>query len=116
MELTPPSIAKITRPTALHLLNRPRLFAALDQARHRAAAWVTAPPGFGKTSLASSYVAHPGFDCVWYCRNVPAPQNANAAAYNPIQTLIGLHAGNYLNAEQHARLVIAKDGSSIETH
>lgn len=58
MELTPPNIAKITRPTALHLLNRPRLFAALDRARHRAATWVTAPPGFGKTSLASSYVAH----------------------------------------------------------
>ena len=66
MELTPPNIAKITRPTALHLLNRPRLFAALDRVRHRAATWVTAPPGFGKTSLASSYVAYHGLDCVWY--------------------------------------------------
>lgn len=66
MELTPPNIAKITRPTALHLLNRPRLFAALDRVRHRAATWVTAPPGFGKTSLASSHVAYHGLDCVWY--------------------------------------------------
>jgi len=66
MEAPPPNIAKITRPKALHLLDRPRLFAALDRARQGAATWVTAPPGFGKTSLASSYVAHCGLDCVWY--------------------------------------------------
>lgn len=61
-----PSIAKITRPKASRLTERPRLFAALDEARQVSATWVSAPPGFGKTSLASSYVEQRGFDCLWY--------------------------------------------------
>jgi len=66
MKPLPPDIAKITRPKASRLIARPRLFAALDEARQGSATWVSAPPGFGKTSLASSYVEQHGFDCLWY--------------------------------------------------
>ena len=61
-----PNLAKITRPTATRLLERSRLFTALDQARRASATWITAPPGFGKTSLASSYVEQRGLECLWY--------------------------------------------------
>jgi len=58
--------AKITRPRASQLLERERLIAMFDEARDRSATWVSAPPGFGKTSLASSYVEQQGLECLWY--------------------------------------------------
>ncbi len=60
------AIAKITRPSAQGVLPRPRLFAALDAAWPGALAWIAAPPGAGKTSLASSYVQADGCAHLWY--------------------------------------------------
>ncbi len=57
---------KITRPKSSRLTERPRLFAALDEARHGSATWMNAPPGFGKTSLASNYREQRELDCLWY--------------------------------------------------
>jgi len=71
-ELTPhkakkvQGLAKISRPKATHLLDRPHLFAALEQSQQQTSIWITAPPGFGKSSLASSYVEHSGTECLWY--------------------------------------------------
>ena len=62
----PGELAKLTRPKAARLLERPRLFAVLDEARQDSATWISAPPGFGKTSLASSYVSQRGLECLWY--------------------------------------------------
>lgn len=65
--LAPPTIAKITRPTAFRLTERRRLFATMDQARRQGSVtWITAPPGFGKTSLATTYLAQSGCDVLWY--------------------------------------------------
>lgn len=59
-------IAKLTSPKAAHLLNRPRLFERLDEARRYPAIWISAPPGFGKTSLASSYIQNKALNSLWY--------------------------------------------------
>src|SRR5688572_16945440 len=49
-------IAKIICPASVAALPRPRLFRVLDRSRARLI-WIAAPPGAGKTTLASSYVA-----------------------------------------------------------
>ena len=57
------SIAKITRPILAGSYNRKRLFRLLDRARKRQVVWMIGPPGSGKTTLVSSYLAnrrHPG--------------------------------------------------------
>jgi len=50
------SIAKLTAPSGAELLKRERLFALLDAARAGKAAWIVAPGGAGKTSLAATWV------------------------------------------------------------
>ncbi len=61
-----PVPVKIALPRPLHVLPRTRLFRALDQARARPVIWITAPPGAGKTTLASTYVAERRLRTVWY--------------------------------------------------
>ncbi|MFU8858434.1 MAG: BTAD domain-containing putative transcriptional regulator [Deferrisomatales bacterium] len=58
--------AKIVRPQVQGILLRERLFALLDEGRGRPLTWVSAPAGFGKTTLVSSYVEVRGLPCVWY--------------------------------------------------
>jgi LuxR family maltose regulon positive regulatory protein len=43
-----------------------RLFARLDRALRGPAAWVSGPPGAGKTTLVTSYVRARKLDCLWY--------------------------------------------------
>src|SRR5271170_3193859 len=40
-------LAKLSRPRLFQVLNRERLFAALDAARDQPAVWITGPPGAG---------------------------------------------------------------------
>lgn len=58
------SFAKITRPSYIAVFPRKRLFRLLDDARP--VTWITAPPGAGKTTLVSSYLAARDLDHIWY--------------------------------------------------
>jgi len=60
------ALGKFTRPRPVGTLTRPRLFRALDQALRHPAAWVCGPPGAGKTTLASTYVAERRLRTLWY--------------------------------------------------
>ncbi|TFZ05794.1 hypothetical protein EZ313_03815 [Ramlibacter henchirensis] len=57
--------AKVTRPGGSDVLVRERLFQLLDDPRHPVV-WISAPPGSGKTTLASSYIAQHGLTHLWY--------------------------------------------------
>jgi LuxR family maltose regulon positive regulatory protein len=59
------SIAKITRPVLAGSYPRKRLFRLIDSARKQKVVWVTGPPGSGKTTLVSSYLAARRIPCLW---------------------------------------------------
>src|SRR6476661_977684 len=65
MELTR-TLAKLTRPRLYRSLQRERLFRWLDNACACQAAWITAPPGSGKTALVSSYIEARDLPAIWY--------------------------------------------------
>jgi len=60
------SLAKITRPSAVGILPRRRLFLRLDRLHSRPILWVSGPPGSGKTSLIASYLDVRKLSCLWY--------------------------------------------------
>src|SRR5438105_3305815 len=58
-------LAKITRPGYSDVFLRERLFQRLDESEHRLT-WISAPPGAGKTTLASSYLVDRELAHLWY--------------------------------------------------
>ncbi len=64
--MTVSRIAKITRPLLTEVFPRKRLFEALDRSRKRPVIWIAGPPGCGKTTLVSSYIAARKLPCLWY--------------------------------------------------
>ena len=60
------SVSKVTRPTPTGCYPRDRLFRALDRGLKRPILWISGPPGSGKTTLVSSYVAARKLPCIWY--------------------------------------------------
>ncbi|MHB1951963.1 MAG: MalT transcriptional regulator family protein, partial [Acidiferrobacteraceae bacterium] len=59
-------VAKIHAPGYAKALSRPRLFRGLDRSRRAGPVWVAGPPGSGKTTLITSYVANRGCPLLWY--------------------------------------------------
>lgn len=60
------AFAKTTRPVVSSAVPRERLFAQLDGAPGRTVAWISGPPGSGKTTLAASYVEARHMRSLWY--------------------------------------------------
>ncbi len=61
-----PHLAKLTAPRLPAIVERPRLHRLLDRARKRPIVWINAPPGFGKTTLMSSYLRTRKLQSLWY--------------------------------------------------
>ncbi len=61
-----PMLAKLTKPSAVGLLPRERLFAELDAAYPGRLIWVSGPAGAGKTSLVSSWIEARKLSHLWY--------------------------------------------------
>jgi ATP/maltotriose-dependent transcriptional regulator MalT/DNA-binding SARP family transcriptional activator len=60
------AFAKTTRPALSAIVPRERLFARLDGQPGRTVAWVSGPPGSGKTSLVASYLEARRYRILWY--------------------------------------------------
>jgi ATP/maltotriose-dependent transcriptional regulator MalT len=63
---TPGSVAKIAPPRIASAFPRPRLFRLLDHGRGQSVIWISAPAGFGKTTLIASYLAARKLPGLWY--------------------------------------------------
>ncbi len=59
-------LAKLTPPRLPTIVERPRLYRLLDRARKRPIVWINAPPGFGKTTLVTSYLRTRKLRSLWY--------------------------------------------------
>lgn len=59
-------LAKLSRPKAKQLIKRHRLFDLLEDFQQNSAYWICAPPGYGKSSLVSSFIEHKQLNCLWY--------------------------------------------------
>lgn len=60
------SLAKLHPPRLPAIVERPRLYRLLDRARKRSVIWINAPPGFGKTTLVTSYLRVRKIRPLWY--------------------------------------------------
>jgi len=61
-----PQLAKLNPPRLPPIVERPRLYRLLDQARKRPVIWINAPPGFGKATLVASYLRARKIRPLWY--------------------------------------------------
>jgi LuxR family maltose regulon positive regulatory protein len=60
------TLAKIASPRHRNVIRRQGLFNKLDAARDTPAIWISAPPGYGKTTLISSYLHERDCASIWY--------------------------------------------------
>jgi ATP/maltotriose-dependent transcriptional regulator MalT/DNA-binding SARP family transcriptional activator len=63
---TTTAFAKSTRPEIAGVFRREALFDRLDGTVARTVAWISAPPGYGKTTLAASYLEARSYRWAWY--------------------------------------------------
>jgi LuxR family transcriptional regulator, maltose regulon positive regulatory protein len=61
-----PLLAKFSQPGTVRPIQRLRLFAQLDAQRHNPLIWVSGPPGAGKTTLVSTYLARDNCPALWF--------------------------------------------------
>ena len=60
------AFAKSTRPEIGGVVRRETLFTRLDGTSARTIAWIAAPPGYGKTTLAATYLEARSYRWAWY--------------------------------------------------
>jgi LuxR family maltose regulon positive regulatory protein len=72
------AFAKTTRPALGFVVARERLFARLDGGAARSVAWISGPPGAGKTTLAASYLEARRYRSLWYQLD---PDDADVATF-----------------------------------
>ncbi len=60
------AFAKSTRPEIGGVVRREALFTRLDGTAARTVAWIAAPPGYGKTTLAATYLEARSYRWAWY--------------------------------------------------
>jgi len=72
------AFAKTTRPALGFVVPRERLFAKLDGGAGRSVAWISGPPGAGKTTLAASYLEARRYRSLWYQLD---PDDADVATF-----------------------------------
>ena len=66
MKASTPASNKFASPKLPKIVERPRLFRQLDQARKRPIVWINASPGMGKTTLVASYLQARRLKGLWY--------------------------------------------------
>jgi LuxR family maltose regulon positive regulatory protein len=93
------------------LVSRPRLLAQLDDGFTRPVTLVAAPPGFGKTTLLSDWIAQREVRAAWVSLNPDDDDPARFWAYM-IAALETLQAGV---GEQALALLSSRDAYSLET-
>lgn len=59
-------LAKLSMPRLAEGIPRPRLYGLLDEARAKAAVWIVAPGGAGKTTLTTTYITERKLPFLWY--------------------------------------------------
>ena len=84
------ALAKITPPSLLGIVGRPRLFRMLDRGRRGPLTWVTGPPGAGKTSLVADYLRRRRLRYLWYHVD---PGDADVASFFYHVSLAAARAG-----------------------
>ena len=58
--------AKLTCPRLHGVIDRDRLFGRLDAESARSITWVMGPPGAGKTTLVTTYLASRRISALWF--------------------------------------------------
>lgn len=59
-------LAKLNRPWSPTIFPRERLFQQMNRLQNHPCTWISAPGGYGKTTLAGSYVEARSLPCLWY--------------------------------------------------
>src|SRR5258708_32387741 len=82
VEIKSPTLAfaKTTQPEIGSVVRREGLFARLDGTPGRTVAWIAGPPGYGKSTLAATYVAARDYQSAWY--QIDADDNDGATFFH----------------------------------